>query len=164
MTALTAAVLRDALHYDSETGQFTWKSPRPKIRVGEVAGKIGTHGYRLICLNRKSYGAHRLAWLYVTGDWPEAEIDHINHDRLDNSFANLRSASRVQNLGNKIRQSNNKSGIKGVFREKRRNKWIAEIRRGSTRLYLGQYDDINHAAEAYRVAASKLYGEFAHSD
>lgn len=164
MAELTAALLREALNYDSESGLFTWKTPRPKIRVGNVAGKIGTHGYRLICIDHKSYGAHRLAWLYMTGEWPVAEIDHINHDRLDNSFANLRPASRVENQGNKVRQSNNKSGFKGVSRERRRNKWVAEIRRGNTRLYLGQYDDINHAAEAYRIAASKLYGEFAHSD
>jgi hypothetical protein len=164
MTELTASYLREALHYDSETGVFTWKSPRPKVRVGNVAGKIGTHGYRRICLNYKLYEAHRLAWLYVTGVWPSAEIDHINHDRLDNSFANLRCASRTENLGNKSRQSNNKSGVKGVWYEKRRNKWIAEIRRGKTRLLLGQFDEINHAADAYRAAAKKLYGDYAHAD
>jgi hypothetical protein len=164
MTMLTASRLRELLNYDSETGIFTWCSPRPKIRVGDVAGKIGTHGYRLICINHKSYAAHRLAWLYVTGEWPPSEIDHINHDRLDNRFANLRAATRVENQGNKSRQSNNRSGIKGVSWDSRRGLWAAEVKRGNIRLRLGRFADINDAAEAYRKASKKLYGGFAHAD
>lgn len=74
---ITAEELRQILHYDPETGIFTWAKPRPKIRVGNQAGYIDKKGYRYTEIDGKGYFIHRLAWLYMTGTWPGGQIDHM---------------------------------------------------------------------------------------
>jgi hypothetical protein len=88
MTELTAERLRELLNYDPDTGVFTWRvRPVHSHRVGDIAGSVRTtRGYRLIGVAGRVYKAHRLAWLYMMGEWPKDQIDHINRDPSDNRF------------------------------------------------------------------------------
>ncbi len=98
---LTAEYLRSILHYDQETGIFTWKvRTARRVKAGDVAGCSDGDGYRLIKVQSRLYKAHRLAWLYIHGSWPKDQIDHINRIRTDNRIANLREVSNKQNLQN----------------------------------------------------------------
>jgi len=107
------------------------------------------------------YKAHRLAWLYVHGEWPPEQLDHINGQRDDNRVENLRSATRAENAGNSKRRADNTSGFKGVYWNAQRSKWQAKIRRGQLEKHLGLFVCKEDAAEAYRRAAADVFGEFA---
>jgi len=163
---LSAAELREVLDYDHKTGVFTWKVRRGKGRVlpGQVAGC--THSRRgavdcIIGYNGKLYQAHRLAWLHFYGQWPKGVLDHINGDRSDNSIENLRECSQRQNLANVGLRANNTSGAKGVYFDKARDKWAARIRKDGRKIMLGRFETKEEAANAYRQAAVREYGEFA---
>lgn len=102
MSNLTQERLREFLHYDPESGAFWWKVPSSIRARGERAGSLaGASGYRRISIKKKSYAAHRLAWLYIYGTWPTNEIDHINGVRDDNRIKNLRDVSGAENLANR---------------------------------------------------------------
>jgi hypothetical protein len=166
-TDITAAYLQSIMDYDPETGSLRWKhradaSPEwNSNHAGKPAGASHKRGYRRIKIDRREYQAHRLVWLWVTGNWPQAEIDHINLDRADNRFCNLRAASRSQNKMNKPRQSNNTSGFKGVSWNRSRQKWLAQIKHDGQVRYLGFFDDPSAAHAVYCEAADKYFGEFA---
>jgi len=157
---LTAARLREILHYDPDTGAFTWRVSRKGVRAGAAAGTL-CQGYYRIMADRRSYQAHRLAWLYMTGAWPEAEIDHINLARADNCWCNLREATRVENQRNTSARPNNTSGFKGVVWHKSAKRWRATITADGKQCHLGYFDTPQAAAAAYADAAKKLFGEFA---
>ncbi len=158
---LTAERVRDVLNYDAETGIFTWRISRPKARAGCVAGCLDRGGYRLIMVDGKLYKAHRLAWFYSYGVWPEDDIDHVNGDAGDNRLSNLREATRSQNNCNTGKQRNNSSGRKGVYLHRAAGKWAAEIRFNRKREFLGLFYTVEAAAAAYEAAAKRLHGEFA---
>ncbi len=154
---LTAGYLRSILDYDPETGIFTRKvRTSNSVKVGGIAGSQNGDGYLLIMLQSRLYQAHRLAWLYMHGEWPKDQIDHINRNRSDNRIANLRDVSHKQNQQNKSKQSNNKSGYPGVSWYKRYSKWRARIRHNQKLIHLGYFDDLEDAVAA-RKAAEKLY-------
>ena len=153
--------LRELLDYDPETGVFTWKANRIRVRPGERAGRVLPDGYIAIGVDGRRYQAHRLAWLYMTGKWPEGMIDHINLDRQDNRWENLRLATNIQNQANTALRSNNTSGFKGVSWHRLEKKWTANIRRAGKKVWLGYYDTPESAHEAYVMAASDHHGEFA---
>jgi len=123
-TELTAERLREVLRYEPETGVFVWRvRAARRIHVGAVAGNISpSSGYRFIGVDCRLYGAHRLAWLYMTGEWPKHQVDHVNMDCADNRWANLRDATCSQNTANSCVRINNKSGFKGVSWDKRRRR------------------------------------------
>ena len=158
--------LFEILNYNPETGLFIWLKSIPQIRIkiGDVAGTILNDGYIQIKTNGKKYFAHRLAWLYMTGELPENDIDHINLIKNDNRFCNLRKATKTQNFGNKRKLSNNKSGIKGISWAKKANKWLAQIQINNKRIHLGYFNNIDNAAKAYENAAFKYFGEFARTE
>ncbi|MBV8474518.1 MAG: HNH endonuclease [Hyphomicrobiales bacterium] len=159
---VTAEILRERLHYDPSNVVFTWILP-PKcgsVAAGDVAGSM-SKGYRTIMLDGRNYAAHRLAWLYVTGEWPSGDVDHVNLDKADNRLSNLRVATDSQNLANRRKNSNNTSGLKGVTWNKLCRKWLAQIVVNRKHKYLGVFDCPAAAHFAYVIAADRHFGEFA---
>ena len=155
---LTQKRLKELLAYTPETGVFTWAKPRGGKVAGAVAGTIHyKQGYIRIKIDGGMYSAHRLAWLYVYGEMPEHEIDHINHDRQDNRIENLRSVTRHQNARNRALRADNTSGVVGVNWFKRNKKWGARIFKNGKFVFLGLFDRFEDAAEA-RKNASLKYG------
>lgn len=160
---LTQSRLRELLHYDSGTGVFRWlvaPGKRSDLK-GAVAGSPQYQGYICICVDFQKHRAHRLAWLYMTGAWPDAHIDHINGDKGDNRFANLRGATKAQNEMNKGLRCHNTSGATGVYWSRAAGKWQAYIRIDGRSRYLGVYQNIDDAKAARREAEIALFGEYA---
>ena len=153
--------LKRILHYDPDTGVFTWAVPRPKIRIGRVAGTMHHKGYVNLEIRGKHYAAHRLAWFYVTGVWPAEQIDHVDRDRANNAFSNLRPATNGQNRANS--RTTNKHGLKGVRHCKwlKEKPYLAQITYNKRAIYLGCYPTPEEAHEAYKRKAAELHGEFA---
>ena len=139
MINLTQTRLKELLKYSQETGEFTWVDTRNhNVKIGDVAGQH-SQDYVRIKIDRKTYLAHRLAWLYAYGEWPQGEIDHINHVRSDNRLSNLRDVSRKINSQNRVIPSDNKSGVMGVTWSKADKKWQSTIGARKTYKYLGIY-------------------------
>ena len=155
---LTQAQLKSVLNYDQDTGIFTWLVKiSKKIKIGDIAGSKA-NGYKIIRLNNKQYYAHRLAWLYIAGEWPKNEIDHINNIKIDNRIKNLRDVSSSKNKQNKIKaQKNSTSGFLGVSWHKAKNKWRARIRVNKKELVLGYFDDKEIAYQTYLNAKRKYH-------
>lgn len=146
---LTQADVVDLLNYDQSSGVFFWKKKRRGIKTDVPLGCDNGFGYLRITVLGRSYYAHRLAWFYMTGDWPK-QIDHINGKKSDNRFANLRSVSNIQNSQNKHKPtSKSKTQILGVSWHKKAKKWQAHICIYKERKYLGLFQDINEAQKAY---------------
>lgn len=158
---ITHERLRHILKYDSETGLFTWVNPpkhHPRM-LGQKAGSVKTKGYIQIRIDGKKYSAHRLAWLYVYGEWPEFDIDHANGNPADNGIGNLRQATNPQNQANRKRNSG-KSIAKGV-RRTQGGKFQARISVCKHQITIGTFDSESAAVSAYTNAAKQNYGEFA---
>lgn len=155
--------LKSVLNYDTETGIFTWRvrPARSRIVVGTEAGCIARGiGYRVIKLGGVLYYSHRLAWLYMTGALPHADMDHVNGERLDNRLCNLREATRQQNCANRRNGRNNTTGVKGVSRNG--VSFRAAIHYAGRGHCLGSFKTISEAASAYAHAIKALNGAFAH--
>jgi hypothetical protein len=161
-TELTADRLREVLRYSPSTGVFHWRvmssSRRP---AGSVAGELKPSGYILIGVDGFRYRAHRLAWLYMLGMWPDKQVDHKDNNRSNNIWKNLRLADNAQNQANSRCSKNNKAGFKGVYWHKRNAKWAAKINPGRKQVHLGCYDSPSEAHEAYLRGAQKYFGTFA---
>jgi hypothetical protein len=141
-------------------GTFFWRIDTRNTAAGDIAGSRQSRGYWHIKINRRLYMAHRLAWLYVTGEWPAGHIDHINGNRSDNRFANLRIASNSENAWNSRTRVNNACGYKGVHYKKRLNKFVAQISVGGRVHHFGVFQTPAEAHAAYRKAAKAHFGEF----
>jgi HNH endonuclease/AP2 domain len=158
--ALSADRLREVLRYDPETGLFYWRISRGSVAAGTQAGKRTWDGYSVIRIDGTEHYAHRLAWLYVHGEHPTAEIDHKDRNPADNRIANLRQSSHAENTRNRARH--NRSGFKGVTREG--SKWRATISVGGRNIWLGYHPTAEKAAAAYDEAARLYHGEFAQTN
>lgn len=143
-----------------ETGIFRWRVGRGgTAQTGCEAGSTNQkNGYRYIRIDLVDHLAHRLAWLYVNGGWPLNDIDHVNGNRTDNRFHNLRAATRSQNLANK-RQCGPRR--KGVGFDPRRGCYYPRIQFNRKTKYLGRFDSEEAAHAAYMRAADLMHGEFA---
>lgn len=161
LASLSQARLQELLHYDPETGVFTWRVDRVRVRAGERAGKVTRDGYIEIGVDGKRYGAHRLAFLYMSGAIPSSYVDHINLTKSDNRWCNLRPASSSQNQMNTSGRPNNTSGFKGVSWHPREERWRADIRVDGKKKCLGYFDTPEDGYDAYCAAAKSHYGEFA---
>lgn len=157
---LTAETLRALLEYDPETGVFKWRVSRkgPGAKAGGAAGWTRSDGYVSIKINGHKHWAHRLAWLYVYGAWPQHGIDHIDGNSRNNAIVNLRDVPHVVNLHNVRRERSNKtSGLpKGVKRNGRG--YAARITAHGKTLSLGQFATPQEARSAYEVAKA-IYHE-----
>jgi hypothetical protein len=161
LRTLTIERLRELLTYDPETGVFH----RPKGHRFPIAGWVNSvNGYRYIDIDGERYLAQRLAWFYMTGTWPDGEVDHRNLRRDDNWWENLRAATKAQNMQNTALLPTNKSGHKGVSWCSQRTKWVAMINCAGRQKNLGRYDSIEEAVAAYRRAATAMHGEFARTE
>jgi hypothetical protein len=154
---ITQSELKELVRYNKDTGEFVYIKPRKRIKVGDTAGRNHSKGYWVIGINGRQYLAHRLAWLYITGEWPSDQVDHINHDRSDNRWGNLREATNKINHQNRPMQKNNKSGFTGVFWEKAINKWRSQIKVGGKKIHLGVFDNLSDAIST-RQEANNRYG------
>lgn len=159
---LTAERLRELLTYDPASGLFTRRVYRsPNAKAGDIAGTIDKDGYVQIQIDGKVYKAHRLAWLYMTGEWPESDIDHNDLDEGNNTWANLRPATVSQNAANCGKRPFNTSGLKGVTFDKRKGRWMAQIQVDRRCRHLGYHDTPELAHAAYASAAREIHGEYA---
>ena len=145
---LTQKELKNRLIYDDKTGLFSNKK-------GKIIGSISL-GYIRISINKKSYQAHRLAWLYVYGKLPKCQIDHINHNRADNKINNLREVTNLENGKNQSLRNDSKSGVVGVSWHTASKKWRARIMVDGADIHLGHFFLFHEAVNA-RKNAEVLY-------
>lgn len=149
--------LKQLIIYNPDTGIFNWKYIRAGSgKVNKEAGHVTDKGYRRIRILSKNYFAHKLAWFYMTGEWPPdgLQVDHINRNRLDNRWCNLRLLTREQNCQNCHGQSNNTSGFKGVT--KRGNKYEANLYHHGKLEYLGWFNSALEASNAYEKRVDEV--------
>lgn len=160
---ITQEQLKELLSYDPETGVFVWLvSTSNRVKAGDVAGTFkADSGYIFISALGHIYRAHRLAWLYMTGEWPPNQIDHINCVRDDNRWSNLREATNAQNQANKGPRCDNSTGFKGVRFDQDRQKFRARVKLNGKEYHLGRFGTAEEAHAAYVAASIELLGEFA---
>lgn len=167
---ITQEYVRSLFEYDPETGVLTWKGrPREhfstdrawKSTNARMAGKItacsvNSDGYSQVGIDRCVHKAHRIIWLLVHGEMPE-EVDHENGVRTDNRLANLRAATRLENMKNKAVRRDSRSGVAGVSWHEKDRRWIAYIRSGGRQIRLGAFTDFADACSA-RKTAERTHG------
>jgi hypothetical protein len=152
--------LHEVLDYNQDSGIFTWKiSMSSTGRKGAEAGVIGPDGYRKIRADGRLYTAHRLAFLYMTGAWPEDRIDHIDGIRDNNAWVNLRQADASENAQNQYKaQSNNKSsGLLGVYFDKDKSAYGAKVNLHGKQHHAGFHPSPEEAHQAYLQLKKKLH-------
>jgi HNH endonuclease/AP2 domain len=156
---ITAEQLRSQLKYDPETGVFVrLVAIGSSVKVGDIAGATTYFGYRAISVFGRLYKSHRLAWLYVYGQWPIGRLDHWDGDRMNNAIANLREATKTQNAQNlKTAHRDNKSGLIGVTWDQSRELWQSRIRADGKQMHLGRFATPEDAHQAYLAAKHRLH-------
>ena len=161
---ITQEKLKELLHYDQDTGIFTWKvSPASKIKIGYVAGTKRKNGYIQLRICNKLLLAHRLAWLYIYGEIPKENIDHINGNPSDNRICNLREANYQQNNCNSKIRKDNTSGVKGVVWRKDCKKWQTQLWINNKKIYFGTFDNLELAELVISEARLKYHGTYANN-
>lgn len=151
----SAQQLREVLDYDPLTGWFKWRvRPNRRIKVGDAAGSKACGGYVSVRVFGRLKQAHRLAWLYTYGEWPNGQIDHIDGNRANNAIANLRDVSQSVNQQNRRRAS--RSNTHGFFGASLQgSRWKAQIMVNGQNIHLGYYDTPGLARAAY-IAAKRV--------
>lgn len=154
--AITAEFVREILAYDKESGVLSWRVHTRNTKIGQVAGSF-SNGYGQIQINGHNYRAHVLAWLIITGEWPEPHVDHINGIRSDNRWCNLRLATTSQNAINCKPRSNDLP--RGVSKTGS-GKFCAKLWMGGKYQCLGTHNTVGEAERAYLTAAKDYHGEY----
>jgi hypothetical protein len=171
-------LVRSIFDYHPLTGALTWKDRTQdqfptdgkhkalnQQFTGKEAGHVsGSTGYRMVSVNNQDYLVHRLIWLWVTGVEPN-KVDHINQNKADNRWNNLRSVTNSQNVCNSPKRLDNKSGFRGVCEARSHGtnrKWTAQIKAEGRQIHLGTYNTPEEANEAYLKASKQYHGEFAY--
>lgn len=153
---LTQERLKELLRYDPDTGVFTWVKSGKGIKPSKVAGSTDRDGYCIIRVDRAIYRAHRLAFLYVTGEWPTHHVDHSNGARSDNRWCNLREATRSENMQNqRVANRDSAVGLLGV--SKARGKFVAHITLAGKKTHLGVFTAAEDAHAAYLEAKFRMH-------
>jgi len=166
MNDLSATRLREVISYDPETGLFRWERPTSnRVAVGEIAGCLSsTLGYIVVRVDGHMHQAHRLAFLWMTGRYPRGLVDHINRDRTDNRWINLREADYSQNAANSAKHTDNSLGFKGVHIHQQTGRYRAQLAVRGKRVSLGLFDTAEQAHAAYLEAARAHFGAYANGD
>lgn len=168
--SLEARDVQELLDYDPDTGELTWRWRGRKWFLSEwgwprwntrYAGKaalayVDVNGYRSARILNKNYRTARVIWLWVTGSWPDGQIDHVNHDRVDDRWCNLRDVTNQENGKNQSLPSNNRSGVRGVG-QRENGRFVAYIYVDKRKMGLGTYDTLIEAVEV-RKLAERTYG------
>lgn len=152
--------VREKFTYDPATGHLTRKVKCGKWRAGARVGSTDGKGHRQVRFQGKLYLEHRLIWLLVHGEWPAAELDHINRVRDDNRLCNLRECSHSQNMKNQGRKNTNSSGHTGVSFYKPHGKYVAYITCDGQRKHLGYFEALEDAIAARAAAERNAFGAF----
>lgn len=153
---LTAERLRELICYDLGTGVMTWRVSNGGAHAGVVAGSLDHKGRRRVYVDARRHFAHRLAWLYVHGSWPDGVIDHIDGNPRNNAIGNLRDVSIAINAQNRHRpQKNNKTGVLGV--SQMNGRFRASITLKRTKKFLGMFDTAEEAYAAYVKAKRSIH-------
>lgn len=162
MALASLADVRRLLSYDPESGVFTRLVSTGGAAAGSVAGYVAVRGNRSISVNKKRFAEHRLAWFFMTGEWPKNEIDHIDGNPLNNRFSNLREATSSQNKQNRHKaRSDNKHGLIGAYKHcvsaKGVTRWRARIQVDGVVKHIGLFDSAELAQAAYIEAKRQLH-------
>lgn len=154
-------LIRNHIAYDEDSGVFIWiKKTGQNGKLGPKKPSIDSRGYEQVSYMGRSYLAHRLAWYFVHGKWPDKQIDHINGIKTDNRISNLRLATHSQNVRNRPAYKNTASGRKGVYWHSQNKKWQALIVINGRNKSLGLFEDKEEASRAYDAAARERDGDF----
>ena len=152
---ITQLELKEILDYNPETGVFTWKINKAyHIKIGSIAGSLKPTGYIQITINKKQYLAHRLAWLYVYGEWPKNQIDHVHGTEKGNSINNLRKVTHKQNQQNK--KCHRAGKLLGCSYVKSTKKWKSYIRFNGKQRHLGYFETELEAHNRHLQELNKL--------
>lgn len=163
---VTAAQIAELIVYNPDTGTFTYKARSGEDRAtsrfntqyaGRTAGHIGDKGYVSVSLRNVGYAAHQLAFLLMTGSWPTKAVDHIDGNKTNNAWNNLREVTVQQNATNRALPAKTRSRVVGVNWNPKREKWIARITVSGRTIYLGEFTELVDAT-ATRKAAERSYG------
>lgn len=155
---LDISKLKSVLRYEPHTGLIYWRSGVPKYGGTRALRSVSAKGYLVGgVLGVRGVMAHRAAWALMTGKWPSGQIDHINQDKQDNRWENLRVVSNQENHRNVPRPSNNTTGRVGVYRTTSGRPWAAKIKIDGRMRHLGTFDAFDDACAA-RQKAERLYG------
>ncbi|AZO51252.1 HNH endonuclease [Mesorhizobium sp. M4B.F.Ca.ET.058.02.1.1] len=150
--------LRAKISYDPATCVFTWRETCGGKVAGSIAGSVDpADGYIRIGFEDSLYLGQRLAWVYMTGEWPSSITDHRNGNRADNSWENLREATWLENSHNRKRPSTNRSGHLGVCWHARSGAWRAQIQAKGCKIHLGTFPTAEEASAAYLAAKRELH-------
>lgn len=159
---LTQSKLKDELSYDKVTGNFTRLKDKGRLsKKGDIAGTLGSLGYIIIKIQGKAYKAHRLAWLYIYGKFPNKNLDHINGIKDDNRLENLRECTQQENCYNRVARTGSKSGIKNVCWHKRTKTWHVVLSFKGKSFFIGQFKDLEFAELVAIEARIKYHKEYA---
>lgn len=168
------SLLIQRLAYDSERGLLIWRErpqnhfPHKKVwkiwnakHAGKPAGHVGYDGYITICIDYAAYKAHRLIWLLAYGEPVPLTLDHIDGNGINNRLENIRAATVSQNSANRKIATNNTTGIKGVYYDKRYDKYFARIKINGKTTYLGSFRTLEEATITRNRAHTNTHGKFA---
>jgi hypothetical protein len=158
---ITQERVRHLFNYLPDAGQLIrLVRTSNRVHIGDDAGSASHRGYRKVHVDGKRYYEHCVIWLWMTGEWPRDQIDHIDMDASNNRWGNLREASQTENNANTHIHIDNTSGVKGVYFDKERNLWAAQLHIHRKHIFLGRFNSRNAAHEAYKDGARRYFGDF----
>lgn len=157
---LTRKILKELVHYNPDTGLMTWRTSTPHRTAGHEVGSEFTSKcgkkYRHVMLKNRMYLVHRLVFLYMVGEFPSKQVDHISGNGTDNRWENLREVSSTGNSRNRRMNHNNSSGCAGVIWYPRYDKWLVRIGMYGKKVTLGYFDDLQEAIIVRKTAETEI--------